>query len=580
MKKTYSTNNIKQLFLAILPAQIFSSVTDSLSGIVNGLIIGKYLSNLDMIALGFEMPLSTIVSVVPSVVSAGARVLCGNYIGRGQKEKVNQTFTNAIRILVVLGIMITTTGLLFSNQIASIIASEEALEKTAMYIRGSAIGSIPSVLIPCLMVFLQMENEGRYALIATAFLAIVNLVLSLGAMNFIGIDIFGVGLITSISEIVTLIFILIKFYKNKSLPRYNNKYKIEIKDIILFGLPSGLAGLLYALRNSTLNTFTSNTYGSDAVNALSILVSSAGPFDGINIGVGQAALMLASIYVGEKDSDALVTLAKTAIRVGIILATAKVAIIFAFAGSLADVFGAIESVRPLTIDLYKAYSLSMPLNIIALAIINSYQALGKITYCNIITIISAYVFPIAFAYLGNSFLGINSIWYCYPFAEIAVIMIVYFVACIKKRHIITSLSEIICLDSNLEIKSRMTISIRTIQEVEEVSKKIQSYCLSENISKNKSYIAGLCSEEIAVNIIEHGFTKSKKKHKEIDIYVCAENESVNIRIKDNSVAFDPHTKIVNSDDPTINIGIRMVSKLAKEMNYQNTFGLNVLSITL
>ena len=114
-----------------------------------------------------------------------------------------------------------------------------------------------------------------------------------------------------------------------------------------------------------------------------------------------------------------------------------------------------------------------------------------------------------------------------------------------------------------------------------VSKQIESFCNENQIDKKRSMLAGLCCEEMTSNIIEHGFTKSKKKNKSIDIYVGVSNDEVNLRIKDNAVPFDPHVKIEsNKDDPTTNIGIRMVSKIAKKMNYQNTFGLNVLTITL
>ena len=61
-----------------------------------------------------------------------------------------------------------------------------------------------------------------------------------------------------------------------------------------------------------------------------------------------------------------------------------------------------------------------------------------------------------------------------------------------------------------------------------------------------------------------------------------ENDEVLLRLRDNCVKFDPHTKLemYTNDDPTKNVGIKMVSKIAKEMNYQTTFGMNVLTIKL
>ena len=95
-------------------------------------------------------------------------------------------------------------------------------------------------------------------------------------------------------------------------------------------------------------------------------------------------------------------------------------------------------------------------------------------------------------------------------------------------------------------------------------------------------LAGLCREEMAANIVEHGFKKGRKKDHSINIFACVENDEVLLRLRDNCEKFDPNTKLkmYTDDDPTKNVGIKMVSKIAKEMNYQTTFGMNVLTIKL
>ena len=57
-------------------------------------------------------------------------------------------------------------------------------------------------------------------------------------------------------------------------------------------------------------------------------------------------------------------------------------------------------------------------------------------------------------------------------------------------------------------------------------------------------------------------------------------------IKDDCVPFDPGERLkMTSDesigeDPMKNIGIRMVYKIAKEVQYQNVLGLNVLTLKI
>ena len=94
-------------------------------------------------------------------------------------------------------------------------------------------------------------------------------------------------------------------------------------------------------------------------------------------------------------------------------------------------------------------------------------------------------------------------------------------------------------------------------------------------------MAGLCMEEMVGNVVEHGFIKDNKENS-VDVFAYVENDEVSLRLRDNCVPFDPNTRkdIYDPEDPCKNVGIRMVSKIAKEMNYNSTFGMNVLTIKL
>jgi anti-sigma regulatory factor (Ser/Thr protein kinase) len=86
---------------------------------------------------------------------------------------------------------------------------------------------------------------------------------------------------------------------------------------------------------------------------------------------------------------------------------------------------------------------------------------------------------------------------------------------------------------------------------------------------------------MAGNVVDHGFRKDKKKHT-VDVRVVYKDDSVLLRIKDDCIPFDPaeRQKITYPDDPAKNIGIRMVYRMADDIQYQNMLGLNVLTIKI
>ena len=68
----------------------------------------------------------------------------------------------------------------------------------------------------------------------------------------------------------------------------------------------------------------------------------------------------------------------------------------------------------------------------------------------------------------------------------------------------------------------------------------------------------------------------------MDVRVVSKKDGIMLRIKDDCKPFDPGElqEIADPPDPTKNIGIRMVFKIARDVQYQNILGLNVLTIRI
>ena len=82
-------------------------------------------------------------------------------------------------------------------------------------------------------------------------------------------------------------------------------------------------------------------------------------------------------------------------------------------------------------------------------------------------------------------------------------------------------------------------------------------------------------------MVEHGFSKDRKKHS-VDIRVLRKNDDLIMRIKDDCVPFDPGERqaMAEGGDTMKYFGIRTVFRAAKDVQYRNTLGLNVLTIRI
>ena len=129
--------------------------------------------------------------------------------------------------------------------------------------------------------------------------------------------------------------------------------------------------------------------------------------------------------------------------------------------------------------------------------------------------------------------------------------------------------------------ARIDISVRSMPEVLSVSQQVVDFCHSRGIDERRSYFAGLFLEEMAGNVVDHGFHKDKKKHS-VDVRVVHKKEDLILRIKDDCIPFNPEERqaIMDPKDRMKGVGIRLVYQAAKDIQYQNMLGLNVLTIRI
>ena len=124
----------------------------------------------------------------------------------------------------------------------------------------------------------------------------------------------------------------------------------------------------------------------------------------------------------------------------------------------------------------------------------------------------------------------------------------------------------------------MEITADTQLEITGMSRIAGLFCTENNIDVSTANKLALCIEEIGTNIIEHGF-KDKKTHA-INIRMVVKDEEIILRIRDDCKAFNPieryKMKTKNDNDPTKNIGIRMVMGMCNSVNYICTFNTNNL----
>lgn len=178
-------------------------------------------------------------------------------------------------------------------------------------------------------------------------------------------------------------------------------------------------------------------------------------------------------------------------------------------------------------------------------------------------------------------LGAMGVWLSLPIGLIITLGVSVVHAVIRNGHWPRSLEEWLMLPADFGTSERLVLTLRSMEDVTRTSARVQAFCSDHGIDRKAGFHAGLCLEEIAGNIVRHGFSADRRRH-EIEVRVVLKKADVMLRIKDDCIAFNPRewVEMAAGSDPLANVGIRLVYKLAEDVSYQNLLGLNVLTINM
>ena len=130
-------------------------------------------------------------------------------------------------------------------------------------------------------------------------------------------------------------------------------------------------------------------------------------------------------------------------------------------------------------------------------------------------------------------------------------------------------------------EKELSITADTMLEVVGMSRLAGLFCQENGIDKKKANALALCIEELGSNIIEHGFSDGKAHS--IDMRILAKEGEIILRIRDDCRPFnlvERYEMASVQDDPTKNIGIRMVMKMSRDVKYLSTMNTNNLIIRI
>lgn len=574
-----SKTNIQKIFNNLFKVQILLNITSCFCNIANGYIAGNFIDNIAVSCNSLIVPYNMTISAIAYIYSSASEIICGKYLGVGDKKSLNKAFTLVITLAIVTAVVFTSLSLMFPSTIVTFLgANQEILDAATSYFYAYIIGIFAYILMPVLIIFLNIENEGNYVTKSVILLAVLYAIFGFLFAKVLKLSYFGLGLTNSISQIITLLFLFIKLYKNRK-QIYFQKIEFDfsfIKRVFKLGLPAGYTGVLLSIRNIVFNNILISSAGVIALSSYSIMLSGITVQDAIITSTLNTSMIIVSLCVGERNKQELLELIRHIFTYVIPVNAVFVTLEIIFSKQIASIYCLDTNTLSLATDAIRLYLIATIFEICNDCLIAIYTAFEDFKFVNFFNIMHSFAFHVVFALIMNYFIGSYAVYGSFVFAEICSLLIYVIYSTIKNKHLPKTYYDLVIINKEFDNVTKYYATIKNYSEITNVSKSINDFCTENNVNKRNSYITGLCAEEMITNIFDHGFTKKNIKDKRVDVFVFINKNEVSLRIRDNSIAFNPEARsiIFNPEDPCKNIGLRIVKNISKEMIYQNLFGLN------
>ena len=232
-------------------------------------VVGQFAGSAALAAVGSTGALVNLLINLFMGVSVGCNVLVARYYGSRDYDAVSQTVHCAMGSSVIIGVMASIVGLLFSTPLLRLMGSpEDVLPLASLYLRIYFCGMPFNIAYNFGAAVLRAVGDTKRPLYILSVAGLVNVGLNLVLVIFFHMGVAGVAIATVVSQIISALLVVRVLTLREDCCHLNVKaihiYKDKLIGMIKVGLPAGIQGSLFSLSNVIIQSSV-NSFGSIVV---------------------------------------------------------------------------------------------------------------------------------------------------------------------------------------------------------------------------------------------------------------------------------------------------------------------------
>ena len=264
-----------KLLLFAIPLAL-SSILQQLFNSVDVAVVGHFAADpaVATAAVGSNGPIINLIINLFVGVSVGANVIISNYIGEGNKGKIESAVHTSMAVAILSGFIVLVIGLAISGPVLRAMNTPESvLPYAEEYLRIYFLG------MPFVMIYnfgssvLRSIGDTKRPLICLCVSGVLNALLNMFLVIVFHLDVAGVAIATVLSNGVSAMLVILFLVKEKNEIHLDlRRLRIAKPDLVRMlkiGVPAGLQSMVFSLSNviiqSVLNGFGTSAVAGSAV---------------------------------------------------------------------------------------------------------------------------------------------------------------------------------------------------------------------------------------------------------------------------------------------------------------------------
>ena len=331
----------KRIAMFAIPL-IIGNVAQQLYSTVDSIIVGKFVGDNALAAVGSAAPILNLLYVLFIGISAGVGIMVAQYFGAKSKEDLSETIGNCITVTAISCLFLAIVAPLIIRPVLEMLNTPSSIiDWCDSYLMISIIGGAGMAYYNILSGVLRGMGDSFSGLLYLLVATVINIVLDIVFVAGLGLEVPGVALATVIAQGISAAFCLKKLLNMKGLVEIKKEHFVPkeryVKQIISLGLPSGVTQMIFSSAMIIVQSLT-NSFGEMFIAANVIIMRVDGFAMMPNFSFGMAMTTYAGQNIGAGKIERVSQGAKQGTIMAVAVSTTITALILIFGKYLMGIF--------------------------------------------------------------------------------------------------------------------------------------------------------------------------------------------------------------------------------------------------